>query len=113
MSKTIASTMEGLAAAKRARDLSDQKIADALGMKRSTLNAKLRRRNPLTIDDLAHLCEVLQVPVEVVVLGEAAVYRWLADHPDPTIHLAYNVLLTQTVLDFDEQPDRVLVGASA
>lgn len=111
MSKTTESTLAGLAAAKRERHISDRAIAEALGVARTTVNAKFRGQNPLTLDELESLCDALGVPVEVVMQGRSAVLRWLADNPDATIHLTCKVLLTHDVLDLDRLPaERELVS---
>jgi transcriptional regulator with XRE-family HTH domain len=71
-----------LRALKRFCGLTDQQIADAADMRRSTLHNRQSGLSPATADELGRIAaDVYDVPIFVLFLPPDEAIRWVLDHP--------------------------------
>lgn len=88
-----------LRALKRHLALTDQQIADVLGLTRQTVQNRLNGSTHLSYWELAGLAAFFEVPADVLFDGAEASVRWILDHPSAT----RGVSLSDP---FPEQPQR-------
>lgn len=66
----------------RYQGLSQLEVGRRIGMKRSSVQAKIRRTTKFTIDELVEVAHALDVPITLLLAEPHAALRWIIDRDE-------------------------------